>query len=465
MYQRLNGRQDIMAALQVHKQKVLFIFVFLTVVLFYWLSTTNGNSPVNYSNFDNSNSKELNNINKKWILENCLKKNFNEMSLEFLSEYIEKFRSSGLKECISIGQAFDSMFELSEVVSEVRLTPEFRKRVSGWLDNNPEYLKQAYHQKVIRLYNKFNNEEMIFNPLRGKRPIKKPEISDKDFSLDMIEKSQSTCDFCNNYTKNTADDVFDKIETPLSYTSANTFKYDKWHSLILSRKHNPLTLTQEDILDMFNIAIQWFKKVYKLDKTAQCPAILWDVMPKSGASQVHPHFQLSISSKNYGGIRRWLDASKHYYNKIGRNFFEDFILIHKGLGLVHRNKNAYVIANLIPIKEQEFYFIAENSESGYLNLATLLHQTIKTMVEYENYAWSMGMYIPKYDGDENNFFTKKSENENQGTLNRIILRIVFRTPAAAQRSDYNGLDMYTSSVLGIDRYKVASKLFSKLETL
>ena len=52
------------------------------------------------------------------------------------------------------------------------------------------------------------------------------------------------------------------------------------------------------------------------------------------------------------------------------------------------------------------------------------------------------MYLPKYDGSSD-FFTKKQKDENYGDLNRIFCRIVFRTPAAALRSDYNGLDMYT----------------------
>lgn len=113
---------------------------------------------------------------------------------------------------------------------------------------------------------------------------------------------------------------------------------------------------------------------------------------------------------------------------------------------------------------------------------------IKVFVEdLEQFSWSMGAYFPKYEGGE--FFTKKSKNENDGDLDRIFFRIVFRTPAAAPRSDYNGLDMYTvsilivflfnnkeifikyfelsfkSSVLGIDRYTIARKLFGKFKEI
>lgn len=142
--------------------------------------------------------------------------------------------------------------------------------------------------------------------------------------------------------------MFQRIETNLSYSAANTFKYDKWHGLILARSHNPLTLKKEEFIDMFDLALTWYKEVKKQDKDAKYPALLWDVMPKSGASQVHPHFQTSFGVNNYyGGMRRWLDASKRYYQENRRNFFDDFILIHSALGLTFQHRSAYLIANLV----------------------------------------------------------------------------------------------------------------------
>lgn len=99
---------------------------------------------------------------------------------------------------------------------------------------------------------------------------------------------------------------------------------------------------------MFDLALTWYKAVKKQDKDAKYPALLWDVMPKSGASQVHPHFQTSFGVNNYyGGMRRWLEASKRYYQDNKRNFFDDFILIHSALGLTFQYRSAYLIANLV----------------------------------------------------------------------------------------------------------------------
>lgn len=80
----------------------------------------------------------------------------------------------------NVARIFYSMFELEKLYSEVVLNEDFEKKVLKWLDNNPSYLQQAHRQKVIKLYNKFLHEEMIFNPLRGKRPQAPNQLSDKN---------------------------------------------------------------------------------------------------------------------------------------------------------------------------------------------------------------------------------------------------------------------------------------------
>ena len=78
--------------------------------------------------------------------------------------------------------------------------------------------------------------------------------------------------------------------------------------------------------------------------------MIWDAMPKSGASQVHTHFQVSLGAKSYyGGMRRYLDASRRYFDLNKRNYFDDFILLHKALGLTYSLDDATLIANLVRI--------------------------------------------------------------------------------------------------------------------
>lgn len=245
------------------------------------------------------------------------------------------------------------MFELEVNYARLKLNRQFENKIKKWLGNDEKYLAQVYRQKIIRLYNNYYHDEMIYNGLRGKRPQNNIQLNpEKNYTFNLLRDSLENCDFCeNSYRKFTATDIFGRIETKLSYTAANTFKYDKWHSLIVSRNHNTLNLTEEETIDMFSLSVKWFKRVNKEDKSAIFPELIWDAMPKSGASQVHTHFQASVGLIGYYGVmRRWIDASSQYFNENQRSFLQDFIFIHKALGLVYEFEKVVVIVNLVSLK-------------------------------------------------------------------------------------------------------------------
>lgn len=116
----------------------------------------------------------------------------------------------------------------------------------------------------------------------------------------------------------------------------------------MSRNHDTLHLNEVETIDMFNLALKWFDKVNKIDSNAKYPEILWDAMPKSGASQIHTHLQASMGINSYyGAMERLKSASKLYYNDYKRDYLDDFILIHQALGLSMLINKTYVILNLV----------------------------------------------------------------------------------------------------------------------
>ncbi|RNA09093.1 hypothetical protein BpHYR1_006566 [Brachionus plicatilis] len=389
----MNCGFDIMVSLHLHKRVILSIFGTIILLMFLTMifqndkaqnpdqSSAQIKNSQNNPRFNNLLNSELYSLSKKWFKENCLSKyEENNMKFEFIDDYIDSFKSSRNKNCITVFTIFDSMFELDISYGEIRIDEKFLDKVKIWLNNNPDYVKQAYKQKIIKIYNKFHNDEMIYNPLRGKRPQAKQIVSEKNHSLKIIEESKSSCDFCEqNYKINTANEIFDRLETPLSYSAANTFKYDKWHSLIVSRNHDPLNLKEEEIIDMYSLSWEWFKKVSSIDPSAKFPELIWDAMPKSGASQIHTHLQVSMDDKNYYGImRRWLEASERYFGAFKRDFLDDFILIHKALGLAYELNNCYVIFSLIPLKDNEVMIIGDNDPKSYLTISKLTYQVIRS---------------------------------------------------------------------------------------
>lgn len=131
---------------------------------------------------------------------------------------------------------------------------------------------------------------------------------------------------------------------------------------------------------MYSLSLRWFKRVHDIDKSAKYPEMIWDSMPKSGASQVHTHLQVSIDDKSYyGAMRRWLDASRLYYSKNGRDFLDDFILVHKALGLVYEKNNCFVLFNLIPLKDYEVMIIGNNDHASFSLVTKLTHQVMRSI--------------------------------------------------------------------------------------
>jgi hypothetical protein len=57
-----------------------------------------------------------------------------------------------------------------------------------------------------------------------------------------------------------------RVEGQHSVSASNTFKLDKWHGLFLSKKHNPVDLTEEEFVDLFNTSLKWFKKANSIDR-------------------------------------------------------------------------------------------------------------------------------------------------------------------------------------------------------
>ena len=72
------------------------------------------------------------------------------------------------------------MFELDESYGQIRLSEQFERKVQKWLNNDPTLMNQVQKQKIIKLFNRHLYEEVIYNPLRGKRPQSKYKTSDKN---------------------------------------------------------------------------------------------------------------------------------------------------------------------------------------------------------------------------------------------------------------------------------------------
>lgn len=102
------------------------------------------------------------------------------------------------------------------------------------------------------------------------------------------------CDFCDAATK-TLVNTFGRVETEHTIIGSSVAKYDGWHALTIMKGHHPLKWTEAQLVDALHCSMKWFVRVHSQDPSAVYPVLLWDVLGKASASQIHPHLQVGAS--------------------------------------------------------------------------------------------------------------------------------------------------------------------------
>lgn len=92
---------------------------------------------------------------------------------------------------------FDALFRLDEIYGLLKLSPAYLNKVKQWLHNDETLLEQirkqvylVFYQEwkrpfelypllqlIIKVYNRYTHEEMLFNYMRSQRPQMKSDIS------------------------------------------------------------------------------------------------------------------------------------------------------------------------------------------------------------------------------------------------------------------------------------------------
>ncbi len=133
----------------------------------------------------------------------------------------------------------------------------------------------------------------------------------------LSDDTAGDCDFC-RVDQFTAADTFGRIENVFAvsgahlgwrtwcyptltrdahyslFLAANTFKYEGLHSLILFKGHHPTQWGEPEFNGVMDVALRWFQKAYAVGPQFPFPHLMWDLLPKASASQVHPHLQASL---------------------------------------------------------------------------------------------------------------------------------------------------------------------------
>ena len=211
--------------------------------------------------------------------EGCTFQNFHHLMTAVEDKYV----------CTSLAR---KMFELEVKNGSLVVPPTFEARVRAWVKNDDDLYQKVLNSKVLQVFNPWTMTTTVYNPLRASRPLPQTKIDPERFAFSYFNSSRDSCDFC-HYERDTANDPFGRFDTPLAATAANVFKINGYHSLVFPKKHNALNLSQEEFIDVFFLAQNWFHKVYQISGGKYShPHLIFDILSHSGASQAHPHLHL-----------------------------------------------------------------------------------------------------------------------------------------------------------------------------
>ncbi|XP_076469489.1 uncharacterized protein LOC143299880 [Babylonia areolata] len=382
-------------------------------------------------------------LEQAWFQKTCLPSKM-ELSIENLSEVLSHWGMSSNKECRELLVKFRTLYKVSTRNASVILPKPFQEKVRKWLGYNKDLFQEVYHQDIIHVINYFTREHTIFNPLRDKRPVSPPDQPEAKYFDQLIQNTAPTCDFC-RFKDYTAEHTFLRVENEHAFSASNTFKMDTLHALLAMKQHDPLRWSPETFMGLMDLTLTWFHKAHKSFPSARFPSVIWDVLPKCGASQVHPHLHGFLDPERYHGVvESWRRGAQDYYSISGANFYTDMANVSATLGLAVTHRSATAFASLVPRKDHEVVIMAPAANNDFFEM---VYFVLRAFVEDQGkYCFSMGMAYPALEGEE--------------AVIPAYARVITRGVVTDIRADMSSLELFTATNVNIDPFKVA-KLIKK----
>ena len=318
------------------------------------------------------------------------------------------------------------------------------------IESEEEIIARIEHQKIIKISNLWTGEGALFSSLRAERPgIRGMDLlKENNYLKQLIAESEKECDFCHP-EKYTPEDIFGRIRGKYSITAANIAKYDIWSSLLIFNNHNPLKFSLGEFSDYINTGFAWFKVVNNHDSQFRFPFFIWNCLSRAGASQIHGHCQILIGNEPYAKVETLRKTYQQYkIEKDGKDYFKDLYAVHSSLGLAGSQGDVHFFVSITPIKEKEVVIISPENPSKSIDTKKTIFRILRCFIDIMGvYSFNLSISCPPID------------NEDEFPY---IIKIVDRGHLLNSTADMGGMELYGSSVVADDPYKIVDVLKSSL---
>ena len=332
---------------------------------------------------------------------------------------------------------FAALFTVAR--SQGRLVPP--PEMHAWITGAFGSLAAVEEQEVVKVRNEWTLEGALFNSLRARRPVARR--ADRADPAGLTTTGQDP--FCHPRTETPAD-TFGRIEGRTAITASNVAKYDGLHGVIIFHDHNPLDWSAEGLADVFTTAERWLDAAAGACPTAVYPFLMWNCLPRSGASQVHGHMQATLSEGGaYARVESWRRAAAAYRAAHGEDYFAAFYAAHHALGLAGTHGAIRWLAHLTPLKEKETILLAPAlGPDLYATIYTVLRLLIDEMGVG---AFNLACYVPP-----------RAPVAEDWAGFPVVVRIVDRGDPASATSDIGAMELFAQPVVAFDPWNLARRL-------
>lgn len=306
-----------------------------------------------------------------------------------------------------------------------------------WLERSFGSVDVVREQVVIKTQNRWTCEGSLFNSLRARRPVESKLAGSVEGTA-----GEGQDPFCHPLTGTPAD-AFGRIRGEQSITASNVAKYDALHGVIVFDRHNPLSLSLEEITDAFHTANRWLEEAHRSNPRAAYPFVMWNCLPRSGASIVHAHLQVALGEGSaYSRVELWRRASNAYREQHQTGYFDALFKAHESLGLGEREGVLCWMAHLTPVKEKELVLLAPAMDDA---LYAMIYRMLRLYIDRLGVrAYNVAIYRPPL-----------APVQEDWTDFPLVVRLVDRGDPTSATSDVAAMELFAQPVVAFDPWTLA----------
>jgi len=219
-----------------------------------------------------------------------------------------------------------------------------------------EFSKEL-HGGVEYRFDPLTGHQTRINPARATRLMQ--SACPADTITTWIESTRGTCPFCPERILSATPSFAaafcseGRIRAGEGYIFPNLHPFSQHHAVATLSSQHFLDLDQFDetlLASSLRASRDYFLRVYAYDHTTRYPIYLWNYLPPSAGSIIHPHIQIMAETEAVPELRVIMDRAKSYSESSGRNYWDELLEVEKRLGerYIGAVGNIHLIASYAP---------------------------------------------------------------------------------------------------------------------